>query len=89
MAADRCHLVQTGRFLQPHWWREVDFLFVLDGRVHPVEVKKGVTVRRDWAGLFHPADRLGLPRRSGAVVCLCGEPLPVASDVQAVPVGLL
>jgi len=69
--------------------REVDVLFVLDQRLHPLEVKKSATIRPAWATAFAPLDRLGLPRGPGGVACLCPELLPVSGDVSAIPVGML
>ena len=69
--------------------REVDFLFVVDRRLHPLEVKKAATVRREWAASFTVLDRLGHRRGEGGVCCLCGELLPITADVAAIPVGML
>ena len=68
---------------------EVDFLFVVDRRLHPLEVKKAATVRPEWAASLEVLDRLALPRGEGGVACLCPQPLPISADVAAIPVGVL
>jgi len=69
--------------------REVDLLLERDGRLHPVEIKRAATVRREWAGLFDPLDRLGVPVGPGAVVCLAPEAVPVDARTTALPLGHL
>jgi len=41
------------------------------------------------AGPFESLARLGRPVGQGAVLCLCGEPVPLAENVDAVPVGMI
>ena len=69
--------------------REVDLLFSLDGRLHPVEVKRSATVRRDWRRAFTPLERLGPEVGPGGIVCLVRERLPITARVEAIPVTLL
>jgi hypothetical protein len=67
--------------------REIDLLFDVDGKLWPVEIKHAATVRREWANPFVALERLEKPVGTGAVLCLTSEPIPVARDVTALPVG--
>ena len=69
--------------------REIDFVFLQDQTLYPVEAKLGAAPKQEWAKSFRVLDRLGLPRGHGAVVCLCREPLPLTREATAVPVGCL
>ena len=69
--------------------REIDLVFEIDGRLHPVEIKGSATVRREWVKNFNALERLGQPIGEGAVVCLAPEEVPLDEHRTAVPVGLL
>jgi len=69
--------------------REIDFLFVHDGTLYPVEVKRGATPRRGWTRSFAVLDRFRGARGERAVLCLCREAVPFDQMNQAVPIGLL
>ena len=69
--------------------REVDLLFVADGTLYPVEIKKSASPRRSWLPAFAALGRLDIPVGEGAVVCLCDQPVPLDESVNAVPVGLV
>ena len=69
--------------------KEVDFLFVRDQGIYPVEVKRSATPRRQWVAAMPVLDRLDKEVRHGAVMCLCRRILPLAERVSAVPVGLI
>ncbi|MHC5057681.1 MAG: ATP-binding protein [Planctomycetota bacterium] len=68
--------------------REVDFVFDLDGKLHPVEAKLSASPKKDWVRHFAALDRLG-PRGPGAVVCLSRDLVPLDRKSNAVPVGFL
>ena len=69
--------------------REVDLLIERDNRLHPVEFKKTATPSRSAARSFPALAKLGKPVGSGAVVCLKETDARLASDVVAIPAGLL
>lgn len=69
--------------------REIDLLLVQDRAVHPVEVKKSASPRREWARQFAVLDRLMPKAVEGAFVCLCRERLPLSETVSAIPVAML
>lgn len=69
--------------------KEIDLLLVQDRSIHPVEIKKSASPRREWAERFSVLDRLKPERSAGSVVCLCRERLPLAENVSAIPVGML
>lgn len=69
--------------------KEVDFIFVEDGAVFPVEVKKSASPRRDWTRNFDRLESLGRPVREGGVVCLCSEVIPLTGSINAIPAGMI
>jgi hypothetical protein len=69
--------------------KEIDFVFLQDGRFYPLEARKSAGPRREWAQTFSTLDRLKQGRAEGGVVCLCREALPLSDTVTAIPVGLL
>ncbi len=69
--------------------KEVDFLFVKDGALHPVEVKLGASPRRDWVRHFAALERFKERLGEGAVISLYPEQVPLTATVNAVPVGSL
>ncbi len=77
-----------------HYYRdkdgnEIDLLFVHDQVVHPLEIKKAVTARLNWAHRFHVLDRIRPRRAAGGVVCLARERAPLAEGVDVIPIGYL
>jgi hypothetical protein len=69
--------------------REVDFVFVQDRKLYPVEVKKTASPGKDSVQSFTSLTRKGASVSEGAVICLCRERVPITRDVDAVPIGLL
>lgn len=69
--------------------REVDFLFVQDRRLHPVEAKKSATPRSDWTGAMASLRRFSTDAGEGGVVCLCPNLLPMGPKAHAIPLGLI
>ena len=65
--------------------REIDLILDVDRMLHPVEIKRSVTVRRQWASSFRPLERLGIPMGPSAVVCLARDRVPLARGIDAVP----
>ena len=68
---------------------EIDFVFVQDQVLYPVEVKKTAGPRRELAQPLAALRRLKQPVGEGAVVCLCPQSVPLSRDVDAVPVGVI
>lgn len=80
----------NGRQAPFHYYRdkdqkEIDLLIVLDGRIHPVEIKKTAEPGRDSVRHFPVLDHLGLGIGLGAVICLVAETLPLNAGVEIVP----
>lgn len=67
--------------------REID-LVIQDGRtLHPVEIKAGMSVRRDAIKNFSALETLNdFEVGYGHVICQVQKPYPLASNVQAIPV---
>jgi predicted AAA+ superfamily ATPase len=66
---------------------EIDLLFEAEGGLYPVEIKLGASPKRDWIRHFAALERLGLPTRPGAVLCLVQEPFPIDRQNTAIPAG--
>ncbi len=69
--------------------RGIDLLLVLDRKIHPVEVRKSASPRREWAGPFSALERLAPGASEGGVVCLCRQRLPITKTISAIPAGLV
>jgi predicted AAA+ superfamily ATPase len=93
-----CELLKSwwhrGKTLQLYYYRdrdgtEVDFLFQQDQVFYPAEVKKTASPRRELAEPFKALSRLQKPIGEGVVLCLCKQIMPLAQDIDAVPVGII
>ncbi len=69
--------------------KEIDFLFVQNHMLHPVEVKLGATPRADWARHFSVLSTLRMPVGEGGVICLCKDLVPLDPANAAIPAGFL
>ncbi len=69
--------------------REVDLLIEHSGALHPLEIKRSASPRREWVQPFAYLERLGLPVSTGGVVCLAAELFPLGGDHMAIPVGVI
>ncbi len=68
---------------------QVDILFVQDGTLIPMEVKKSASPRREWCRSFSRLGRLKQPVGQGAVLCLAPNILPLSDTINAVPIGMV
>lgn len=66
--------------------KEVDLLIDRDNVLHPVEIKKTSTPRKELVRHFRVMENLGKEVGDGALICMVKSILPVTSDVSAVPV---
>lgn len=66
---------------------EIDLLLERDGRLHPVEIKRASTPRRDWVAPFATLSRFPLETGEGGVVTLGDEPVPLDAHNTTIPVG--
>jgi predicted AAA+ superfamily ATPase len=69
--------------------REVDLLIEHAGRLHPLEIKRSASPRRDWVQPFGYLERSGLPLSTGGVVCLAPDMSPLDREHLAIPVGMI
>jgi uncharacterized protein len=68
--------------------REIDLVIEQDGKLHPIEFKRGALPRREWVSHFGALGRLGAVG-GGGVVCLCRDLLPLDAGTHAIPVGMI
>jgi len=69
--------------------KEIDLLLLMDRSIHPVEIKKSASPRREWAQQLSVLERLKPKLSAGGIVCLCRERLPLAENICTIPVGFL
>jgi predicted AAA+ superfamily ATPase len=65
---------------------EIDLLIEMDGKLHPVEVKKTSNPDKDDAAAFTKLERFGIPLGYGAVVCLTDRPRPLTRSATSLSV---
>ncbi len=83
-----------GRIPQIYFYRdkdgqEIDFMFLQDQTLYPVEVKKSATPKREWTRTFRCLSNLQHKRGEGGIICLCKQVIPLANNTYAIPIGLL
>ncbi len=69
--------------------KEIDFLFLRDGCLYPVECKKSASPGSGDIRHFGVLAHLGLPVGAGAIICLTAQSLPIGPKVRSVPVSSL
>lgn len=69
--------------------KEIDLLIVRDETIYPLEFKKTAAPDKDALRHFKALTSLGKLIAEGGVICLAETLLPLAKDLNAIPVGLL
>ena len=69
--------------------REIDFVFVQDQWLYPLEVKKSASPKSKWKNVFPALKHLNINIKPGIVACLCKEILPLGNQNYAMPVNLI
>ncbi len=69
--------------------REIDLLIEENGMLHPIEIKKTASIHTMSFRGFGVLNGLNLPVGHGAVLCFTNTLLPLAKNVDAVPVWYL
>jgi Predicted ATPase (AAA+ superfamily) len=64
---------------------EIDLIIEVDGRLHPVEIKKSANPGKDAISAFRFLAEAGKPVGSGGVVCCASEYLPLDAKNSIVP----
>jgi hypothetical protein len=67
--------------------KEIDLLLEESGVLYPIEIKKTARPAPSMVRHFATLHKLDKPIGEGALLCLAASHLPLASDVQAVPVS--
>lgn len=68
--------------------KEIDILIVKDQKIHPVEIKKTGSPSKTAIKNFGVLNKFeGISK--GAVICLVDTPIPINSNVDAIPIGLI
>jgi predicted AAA+ superfamily ATPase len=69
--------------------REIDMLLDQNGTLHPIEIKKTVNPDKSMLKNFEVLEKLSKPVGYGALLCFTPALLPLAKDVDAVPVWMV
>ena len=76
-------------FLRDRDKHEIDLVIEEGGALHPIEVKKAATPRRDATRQFRLLDSSGLERGCGGVACMCDKPFPIDGRDSLIPSNIL
>ena len=60
-----------------------------DGKLHPVEIKKTVSPKRNAVSAFEVLDKAALERGTGAVVCMAEKLGAIDRDKLIVPAWII
>ena len=69
--------------------KEIDVLIAKDGKLHPVEIKKTVSPKRNAVSAFEVLDKAALERGTGAVVCMAEKLGAIDRDKLIVPAWII
>lgn len=69
--------------------KEIDVFVESDGLIHPLEIKKSASPDRREVKKYELLDKASVPRGSGGIVCMCGEPLPIDDKNCFIPSNLI
>lgn len=69
--------------------KEIDMLLEMDGKIHPMEIKKSASPDSRIIRVFDVIDRGGLDRGTGAVLCMAEKLSVFDSQNLIVPIGLV
>jgi predicted AAA+ superfamily ATPase len=69
--------------------KEIDLLIAKDGVLYPLELKKTASPGKQSIRHFRVLEKLKMPIGKGGVICLAEQSLPLSSDINSIPVGVL
>ncbi|NWH05962.1 ATP-binding protein [Desulfobacter latus] len=69
--------------------KEIDLIIEQDRILHPVEIKKSGTPKKNAIRHFSVLEKTGLALGQGNVICLCRDLIPIDRKNHFVPVGLI
>lgn len=66
---------------------EIELIIEENGKLYPIEIKKGTAVTADQTSAFTILDKVADRQRGmGAIICLCPQPGKVRENVLMLPV---
>ncbi len=68
---------------------EIDMVIEVDGKLHPLEVKRSVNPGNELVGAFSVLDKGTVPRGTGAVLCMRPELSAINSENFIVPIWMI
>ena len=69
--------------------KEIDAVVELDGKVHPIDIKKTASPNRSMVKAFEVLDKSLVPRGQGALVCLASSLGALDSDTLVIPLWMV
>lgn len=84
-AAKECYLY----YYRDKDGREIDVVMEMDGKIHPVEIKRSINPGRELLKTFKALDSGRLERGIGAVLCLRGDLSAIDHDNFIVPIWMI
>lgn len=65
--------------------KEIDIILEENGKIYPIEIKKTASPNKKDAKAFDVLNNLKLPIGHGAVVCFVSDHIPLAENIDAIP----
>lgn len=69
--------------------KEIDLLIVQNGHIYPLELKKTASPSKSDVRHFSVLEKLKMPVKTGGVICLAEQFLPLTSDYHSIPVSVI
>ena len=85
---------QAGRHAPIYYYRdkdkkEIDLLIEKDGMLHPIEIKKTASPKKDDVAHFKVLERLKMPIGAGALLCMVDRQTPLTPSIDCFPVSAI
>lgn len=69
--------------------KEIDLILEENGKLQPIEIKKSASPKKNAGRHFSVLERVDKSTRTGNVICMCNDLVPISKDNWAVPVWLI
>lgn len=68
---------------------EIDVVIEMNGKLHPIEIKKTASPNKAMTKAFSCLDGLQLPRSTGVILCMASELSAIDSDTYVIPLWMV
>lgn len=76
-------------YYRDHDAKEIDLIIEVDGKLHPLEIKKTATPQKSMVKNFSVLDRSSIPRGKDALICASRKVSALDSETLIILIGLL